>query len=177
MVRLVVTGETGEGKAVFVSDRKVDPVTVAAMPNAVFYRLWGTDEALALPTTGGTPPFSTLFPPASGFRLAVLRIGPDQEALMPADFDVKAAMAELNEKLPGAAESMDFAHPGMHQTNTVDFCVVLSGEVWLELDDGEEAHLRAGDFVVQNGTRHAWRNKSSAPCTLAFALIGARRRT
>lgn len=177
MLRLVVTGETDEGKAVFVSDRKVDPVTVAAMPNAEFYRLWGSDEAIALPTAGETPPFSTLFPPPSGFRLAVLILGPDQEVRMPADFDVKAAMAELNEKLPGAAESMDLAHPGMHKTDSVDLGVVLSGEIWLELDDGQEAHLRAGEFVVQNGTRHAWRNKSSAPCTLAFALLGARRRT
>jgi hypothetical protein len=176
MLRLVVTGETDGGKAVVASDRRVEPVTVAAMPNAEFYRLWGSDEALALPSRGEIPSFSTLFPPPGGFRLAILRLGPDQDATTPAGFDVKTAMAELNEKLPGAAESMDFAHPGMHQTDTVDLGVVLSGEIWLELDDGLEAHLRTGDFVVQNGTRHAWRNKSSAPCTLAFALIGARRR-
>src|SRR5689334_16757395 len=126
MLRLVVTGETEERKAVFVSDRKVDPVTVAAIPNAEFYRLWGSDEAAALPTTGETPSLTTLFPSSSGFRFAVLRLGPDQEATMPADFDVKVAMAELNAKLPGAADSMDFTHPGMHQTDTVDFGVVLS---------------------------------------------------
>ena len=53
--------------------------------------------------------------------------------------------------------------PGMHTTATIDFEVVLEGEVWLELDDGEEVHLRVGDCVVQNGTRHAWRNRGLWP--------------
>ena len=75
------------------------------------------------------------------------------------------------------AEFMEPDHPGMHTTDTVDFDVVISGEVWLELDDGAEVQLRPGDSVVQNGTRHAWRNRSSEPCTLAVALIGARRDT
>jgi len=66
-------------------------------------------------------------------------------------------------------------HPGMHTTDTVDYDVVLSGEVWLELDDGAEVHLKPGDCVVQNGTRHAWHNKTDQPCTLAVVLVGARR--
>ncbi|HVS06533.1 MAG TPA: DinB family protein [Candidatus Dormibacteraeota bacterium] len=176
MLRLVVTGETDEGKSVFVSDRKVDPVTVAAMPNTEFYRLWGSDDSVQLPSSGNVPSFRTLFPPATGFRFAVMTLGPDQTT-MPPDFDAEAAMAEMQEKLPGAAEWMDFQHPGMHRTDTVDVVVVLSGEIWLELDNGKEAHLKAGDCVVQNGTRHAWRNKSSAPCTFAGTLIGAERRS
>jgi len=54
---------------------------------------------------------------------------------------------------------------------------VLSGEVWLELDDGAEVHLRPGDCVIQNGTRHAWRNRSTEPCVIAVALVGAVRTT
>ena len=61
----------------------------------------------------------------------------------------------------------------MHTTATIDFEVVLEGEVWLELDDGEEVHLKPGDTVVQNGTRHAWRNHGSVPARLAVFLIGA----
>jgi Cupin domain len=176
MQRLVVTGETEQGKARIVSDRKVEPVTAAAMPGAAFYRLWGSDSMPTLPESGETPTYTNLFPPPGGFRLAVLSLGPDQEATMPADFDATAAMAEFNEKLPGAAAAMDFANPGMHQTDTVDLGVVLTGEVWLDLGDGQETHLRAGDFAVQNGTRHAWRNKSTERCTLAFTLIGVERR-
>lgn len=55
----------------------------------------------------------------------------------------------------------------------VDF--VLSGEVDVELDDGVEVHLKAGDVLVQNGTRHAWRNQSDQPCVLVVAVTGARR--
>ena len=84
-----------------------------------------------------------------------------------------AAFAEIQSKLPGMAEVLEPMHPGMHTTDTVDFDVVLSGEVYLELDDGAELLLKTGDCVVQNGTRHAWHNRSSKPCVIAVTLIGA----
>jgi uncharacterized cupin superfamily protein len=62
----------------------------------------------------------------------------------------------------------------MHTTSTVDFEVVLSGEVVLELDDGAEVTLRPGETVVQNGTRHAWHNRGEVPAHVAVFLIGAR---
>jgi len=55
----------------------------------------------------------------------------------------------------------------MHTTDSVDYVLVLDGEVWLELDDGELTRLRAGDTVIQNGTRHAWRNQGTESVTLA----------
>ena len=61
----------------------------------------------------------------------------------------------------------------MHTTATVDYEVVLSGRVVLELDDGETRELKAGDTVIQNGTRHAWRNPFDEPCLLAVVLVGA----
>ena len=64
----------------------------------------------------------------------------------------------------------------MHKTNTVDYAVVYYGEIWLELDDDETLHLNRGDVVVQNGTRHAWRNKGTKPVTMLFFLNGARAR-
>ena len=64
----------------------------------------------------------------------------------------------------------------MHKTNTVDYSVVYDGEMWLELDDGKTLHLNRGDVVVQNGTRHAWRNKGTKPVTMLFFLNGARAR-
>jgi quercetin dioxygenase-like cupin family protein len=72
---------------------------------------------------------------------------------------------------------MEPAHPGMHTTDTVDFDVVISGEVWLELDDGAEVRLGPGDCVVQNGTRHRWHNRASRPCVIAVALLGMTRPT
>ena len=73
------------------------------------------------------------------------------------------------------AEVLEPENPGMHTTDTVDFDVVISGEVYLELDDDSEVLLRAGDCVVRNGTRHAWRNRSPANCVIAVTLVGAER--
>ena len=61
----------------------------------------------------------------------------------------------------------------MHRTATIDYEFIVSGRCVLELDDGVKRELRAGDTVIQNGTRHAWRNKSDRPATVAAILIGA----
>jgi len=173
-MRRVVTGQTADGKSVFMSDQVVEPITVSALPGAEFYRLWGSDDPVRLPTDGTQPNAPTYFAPPTGFRFAVVTIGPDR-VTMPADFDVSAAVAEIQTKLPGVVEHMELDHPGMHTTNSVDFGVVLSGEIWLELDAGAEVHLRAGDCVIQNGTRHAWHNRTEEPTRMFAALIGATR--
>jgi len=69
---------------------------------------------------------------------------------------------------------MDMNEPGMHRTHSIDYGIVLDGEIWLELDNGEQTQLNRGDTIVQLGGRHAWRNNSDRPATLAFVLIGAR---
>jgi quercetin dioxygenase-like cupin family protein len=63
--------------------------------------------------------------------------------------------------------------PGMHTTETIDFEMVFQGEIWLELDDGATMHLRPGDTVVQNGTRHAWRNNGTEIARFAVFICGA----
>lgn len=70
---------------------------------------------------------------------------------------------------------MEPDNPGMHTTATIDYEFVVSGEITLELDDGAEVTVRAGDTVIQSGTRHAWRNRSAEPCTMVVVLIGAHR--
>jgi mannose-6-phosphate isomerase-like protein (cupin superfamily) len=72
-----------------------------------------------------------------------------------------------------AADAATRRHPGMHKTDTVDYCVVLSGEIWAVLDEGEVL-LRAGDCLVQRGTNHAWSNRTEEPCVIAFVLIAAK---
>jgi quercetin dioxygenase-like cupin family protein len=78
-------------------------------------------------------------------------------------------------KLPGMLARMEPDNPGMHTTDTIDFEVVVSGEVVLELDDGAERVLRPGDTVVQNGTRHRWANRRAEPAVVAVILLGAHR--
>ncbi|HEV2413431.1 MAG TPA: cupin domain-containing protein [Candidatus Dormibacteraeota bacterium] len=171
-VRRVVTGRTPEGKSVFVSDSQVSPITLDLLPGAEFHRLWGSDGPVQLPSDGSPLPIPHYFPPLGGFRFGLFTVGPD-EVTTPPDLDIATAFAEIQHKLPGVAEVLELDHPGMHTTDTIDYEIVISGEVWLELDDGQEVHLEPGDTVIQNGTRHAWRNKSNKPCVLAVTLIGA----
>ncbi len=170
--RRVVTG-THNGKSVVVSDEQVSPITVSLLPGTEFQSLWGGDELVTLPATGVQPSTAGWFPPTGGFRFAMFTL-PPADAGPATSFDFDAAVREFGEKLPGMAEVMELDSPGMHTTSTVDLDFVVSGEVWLELDDGKETRLGPGDCVTQNGTRHAWRNKSDAPCVLVVAIVGAK---
>jgi quercetin dioxygenase-like cupin family protein len=173
-VRRVVTGHDRNGKAVFASDEQVDPVTVELIPGPEFHRLWGADQAPVFPDDGGPTTQPTYFPPVGGYRFGLFTIPP---ATMPppADLDFRAVLAEMEEKLPGMLACLEPDNPGMHTTDTIDFEVVLSGEVILELDDGAEKVLCPGDTVVQNGTRHRWRNGGTEPAILAVFITGAHR--
>jgi hypothetical protein len=172
-VRRVVTGHDAAGKAVFVSDEAVAPVSVSLLPGNEFHRLWGGDEAPRFPDDGSSPSQAAYFPPVGGFRFGFFSLPPDGGAGAPPDLDFEAAMAELEDKLPGLAGHMEPADPGMHTTATVDFEVVLAGSVDLELDDGARVTLVVGDTVVQNGTRHRWSNPGTEPAVLAVFICGA----
>ena len=172
-VRRVVTGVDRSGKSVFAADEQVEPVTVGLMPGLAFHPMWGSDQLVVLPTDGTPPDAPAYFPPAGGFRFGFVSIPPEGER--PEGSGSSPTMEEVEEKLPGLLGHMEPDHPGMHTTDTVDFDVVLSGDIWLELDDGAEVHLEAGDCIVQNGTRHSWHNRSSQPCVLAVSLVGASR--
>ena len=171
-VRRVVTGKTVDGKSVFVSDEKVPPVTLSLSPGYEFHQLWWDDATPQLPIDGTPPEPSSYFPPPAGYRFGFFTVGPGGQELPP-DIDIPAGLAEIEAKLPGMAAHMEPDEPGMHTTQTVDFEVVLSGEIVCELDDGAEVTLRAGDTFVQNGTRHRWINRTDQPAVLFVALIGA----
>ena len=173
-VRRVVTGHDRDGRAVFASDEQVDPLTLALIPGAEFHRLWGADQAPAFPDDGGQTAQPSYFPPVGGYRFGLFTVAP-ASASAPADLDLQAALGEMEHKLPGLLAHLEPDNPGMHTTDTIDFEVVLSGEVILELDDGVEKVLRPSDTVVQNGTRHRWRNRGTEPAVLAVFLIGAHR--
>ena len=175
-VRRVVTGHDSSGKSVFVSDGEVEPVTAALLPGAEFHKLWGGDKAPRFPDDGKPPAQPTYFPPVGGFRFGMFTLPPQSHSVGPQPANSEAAARELEEKLPGLAKYMEPDAPGMHTTDTIDFEVVLDGEVWLELDDGKQVHLKPGDTVVQNGTRHAWHNKGDKPARLAVFITGAHHR-
>ena len=171
-VRRVVTGHDENGKAVFVSDEAVAPAAPTVLAGSEFHELWGGDTTPQFPDSGGKQPYATYFPPVGGFRFKFFSLPPAGQDLPP-DLDVMAALTELEELLPGLSSYMEPEDPGMHTTATVDFEVVLEGEVELELDDGAKVRLRPGDTVVQNGTRHRWSNPGSETARLAVFMCGA----
>ena len=174
-VRRIVTGQDASGASVFVSDTPVAPITVDLIPGGEFHSVWGADTPFSLPANGARPESKGWFPPAGGFRFGFFTIGPKSAAWSP-DMDFEAALVELGEKLPGMGETLDLTDPGMHASDTVDYCVVMSGHARLELDNGAMVEIGPGDCVVQNGTRHRWHNPIEEPCVLAVAIVGRDRR-
>jgi mannose-6-phosphate isomerase-like protein (cupin superfamily) len=137
--------------------------------------LWATPPVASVPHSNADASANASYVPGPGeTRLIVLTFPPDSVMASPA-LDGAAMAREYSEHVPDIWAAFEPDHPGMHRTDTVDYGIVLEGEVWLELDDGREVHLKAHDVVVQNGTRHAWRNKSERPVKIAFVLIGAQR--
>jgi mannose-6-phosphate isomerase-like protein (cupin superfamily) len=171
-IRRVVTGHDATGKAVFASDEVVEPITVDLLPQAEFFQLWGADVPVRFPDGGGQPSTPRYFPPVGGFRFGLFSVAPDSVTMVD-DLDFEAALVEFGDKLPGLGDHLEADHPGMHTTATVDYEFVVSGRCVLELDDGATRELGPGDTVVQNGTRHAWRNPYDVPCLMVVAIVGA----
>jgi quercetin dioxygenase-like cupin family protein len=111
-----------------------------------------------------------LEPPPRGTIFRVVEFPPD--AQIAGKFDRMKAFEAI---VASAALDPDGSrHPGMHRTHSVDYAIVLSGEIWAVMDVGETL-LRAGDCLVQRGTNHAWSNRSQQPCLVAFILVDAKR--
>ncbi|HXL20939.1 MAG TPA: cupin domain-containing protein [Candidatus Dormibacteraeota bacterium] len=171
----VVTGQNESGKSVVMRDTRIAPVSLALLPGYEFHRLWGSDSVPELPSDGTPPAHPGYFPAKNGFRFGFFTIPPDTRTRVDR-IDTASALEEIRQKLPGMIDVLERDHPGMHTTDTVDFDVVVFGEVVLELDDGAEVLLKAGDCVIQNGTRHAWHNRSADNCVIAVTLLGAQRK-
>jgi hypothetical protein len=177
--RRALTGRDAGGKSVFKSfDVTPQVVRFDSRPGLVFYELYATDgvpqvsgqEADPMLTKNGSFPG----PGASLFRLVQFPPKPP-EGSKPDPAAYARYLDELDQKIPGMASHFEKDTPGMHTSDSIDYGVVIRGEVILELDDGKTVHLRQGDCVVQNGTRHRWRNALSEPALMAFVLIGGHR--
>lgn len=114
------------------------------------------DGQNVLPSRGGTSLFLVTFPPDSA---------------MAAIKDPAAAGAEYLQRIPGLAETFEQDNSGMHRTDTLDYGIVLEGEIVCAFDEGEVT-LKAGDVIVQERTRHGWSNRTERPAKVAFVLQG-----
>jgi hypothetical protein len=176
--RRIVTGNAPDGQSIFVSDAAAPRSTAFQhVPGFVTTLLWETRADASVPASEGDPSLTarSWVPGPGGTNLMFVTFPPDAVMMSPS-FDPMAAGGEYMQVLPGLAEKFEMDSPGMHTTDTVDYAVLLSGELHLELGGGATKKLSAHDVVIQNGTRHAWRNKSDQPATMLFVLVGARRR-
>ena len=171
-IRRVVTGHDARGRSVIVSDGPSPHVLmIPGRTDFALTNLWITDGSPA--SNAGNADAAArpvvLEPPRNGTIFRIVEFPPDRA---PGGFDRAAAFTAM-----AAGHAMDpdaSRHPGMHTTDTVDYALVLSGEIWALMDDGETL-LRAGDTLVQRGTNHAWSNRGDRPCLVAFVLVSASR--
>jgi mannose-6-phosphate isomerase-like protein (cupin superfamily) len=156
-IRRVVTGHDAQGRSIFTEDQLAP--SVHNNPKRVGYhltQLWMTDQT---PAFVGNEPDPTsrplkLEPPKNGTVVRIIEFGPEGEWLEKID----------------TQDTGDAKHPFMHRTESVDYALVLEGEITIVLDN-EEVLLKTGDFLVERGTNHAWANRSGKMCRMLFVLI------
>lgn len=174
VIRRIVTGHDSNGRAVILEDRAAPTIRHnPAHHGHVSVEMWKTEGAPVAVTAEQPDPTTgpkQIHPPQHGtvFRISEIppetdemrNMGPDQVA------EVFKAFGNSNISTFGKAQR----HPFMHRTESIDYAVVLEGEVYLVLDDSEVL-VSAGDVVIQRGTNHAWSNRSGKPARMLYVLI------
>jgi mannose-6-phosphate isomerase-like protein (cupin superfamily) len=174
-VRRIVTGHDERGRSIVQEDGSpARSVTLGGESGTTFHEVWNTLETPAPIDRGSGEPAEagiSLLPPSGGTRIRILDIPPDHGTVAALPREAVRALFEAI----GAGHTLpeDPPHPLMHRTETLDYGIVLEGELVLVLDEGETV-VRAGDIVVQRGTSHAWANRSGADARIAFVLIDGR---
>lgn len=176
-VRRVVTGHDSMGRAVVLSDGAPPHVTrPPQQPGLAFHELWNT-RACPAPVTATEPEPTDLHrdtaPPKTGTIVRIVDIPPEGRDGPSFDTDTARALFATVGLDGNVEHTIPGRHPLMHRTESVDYGVVLDGEIVLVLD-GEEVALRAGDVVVQRGTIHAWANRSNRIARMLFVLTDGR---
>ena len=201
-IRRVVTGHNAAGCSIFVKDAAAPHVYNRGPGSAVVTELWETRAMLADNRGDGEVtdhPFR-LAPPKHGTVFRIIEYPPDKQRLAALEQQRASAddgsghgaalaseasgqrgnsivRAPDTRPEPGSSARAAFdrgspRHPGFHKTSSVDYAIVLSGEIYALMDEGEVL-LKAGDVLVQRGTNHAWSNRTDAPAYLAFVLVDA----
>ena len=171
-IRRVVTGHNADGRANILFDDLAPNVTeLKGWPGAAVTELWVTDEA---PVNNHGAVDRSLRPmrhdpTPAGTIFRVVEVPPERVG---ARIDAASTFAQLGSTHQPRAED-SARHPTMHKTDSIDYLVVIAGEMWMVMEEGEVL-LRQGDCIVQRGTNHAWVNRGDKPCLLAAILIPAK---
>ncbi|MYM22673.1 cupin domain-containing protein [Duganella sp. FT135W] len=172
-IHRVVTGHDADGKAIVTAEGPLPTVIeLAAIPGTVFHEVWSTAATPAVVSNAADPSTGPLVlpPPKHGTRIRFVDIPPDtEEYLAHGASRMQDAFSEIGDAAASTVKA-NSPHPLMHRTESIDYGIVIEGELTLVLDDSE-VQLKPGSVVVQRGTNHAWANRSNAPCRMLFVLI------
>ena len=171
--RRVVTGHDKQGKSVFVIDDTARHVFTRGPGSAVVTEMWET-TATPVSNRGNADAIDRkmrLPPPKQGSAFRIIEYPPDKERVVALNHE-RASGDDGGSGHDAAFDRDNPRHPGFHKTNSVDYAIVVSGEIYALMDEGEVL-LKAGDVLVQRGTNHAWSNRTDAPAYLAFVLVDA----
>ena len=173
-VRRIVTGHNAANRAIILQDGAAPRIQrIGGASGPLFHEIWNTRATPApIDRASGEPEEAAivLAPPKHGTRIRVLDIPPEDGSFENiGEAEARAHFAEI-----GAADASSRGkgarHAFMHRTETIDYGIVLEGEITLLMDEGDTL-LRAGDIVIQRGTNHGWANRSAANCRIVFVLI------
>lgn len=172
-IRRVVTGISADGGSCIVSDgpppRSHEHLATPGMVNTVVWATPASPQPMHLDLTSDL----VSVVPGNGETVALVVTFPPDSVFEDPLFDPYKATQEQLKVTPGLAELFEPDDPGFHTTPTIDYGVVLCGEIMLDLGLTRTV-LRQGDIIVQNGTRHAWRNVTEEPTTIFFVLLGTK---
>ena len=170
-VRRVLTGHDANGRSTFLADGiAANMKEMPSFPGLALTDLWETKNAPASTEGDGDAADRPirLEPPRNGTILRIVEFPPD--STRPKDSDGAAGFKAIG---AGHAQDRHSADPMMHKTSTVDYIIVLKGEIHAVMETGEKL-LRAGDILVQRGTNHSWSVRGSEPCIVAAVLVSAK---
>ena len=170
-IRRIVTEDDAQGRSRIIEDAPATAIRV--VPERPDYRavnLWRTEEAPArIAAPDSINDHKGILPPKNGG--SILRIIDDP----PESADPAERQRQITATFGGIFADAQHdksvgAHPGMHRTDTVDYAILLEGEIWAVMDEGETL-MRAGDVLIQRGTNHSWANRSSKTARMCFVLL------
>jgi len=169
-VRRIITGESADGKGIFLREEAVEPFE----SHIRWFPIWGWDTKQVVPTAEGSQfvpdePFPPVDAP-DGIRISFTEFRADDDPLNRPD-----NRDRVGRTLVGGRMRERDLETKMHRTDSMEIVFVVDGEITLEQDDGAEVTLRRGDCLVQNGARHAWRNRSGKRALLGFVTLAAER--
>jgi mannose-6-phosphate isomerase-like protein (cupin superfamily) len=173
LIRRVVTGKDATGKAIAMIDSVATTVHMREELGVTNTLLWVTDSTpadLSNQEDAANKKIGVVAPPG-GTIFRVVEFSPERE--VKADYETRLRIFQGIGLVPEGDFPEKPRNPGMHRTKTIDYALILSGEIDMLLDDSE-VHLNAGDVVIQRGTNHAWVNRGSQPCQVAFVMIDGR---